>query len=75
MVIFGRLVFYLFGRLVNNSAIQFSIFSAIWIRPYVEVRSVLFEEKLLFFVLRKGWQHCNINHKTWGVSFFSTICV
>ena len=38
MVIFGRSVFYLFGRLVNNSAVQFSIFSAVWIRPYVEVR-------------------------------------
>ena len=37
MVIFGRSVFYLFGRLVNNSAVQFSIFSAVWIRPYVEV--------------------------------------
>ena len=38
MVIFGRSVFYLFGRLVNNSAVQFSIYSAVWIRPYVEVR-------------------------------------
>ena len=37
MVIFGRSVFYLFGRLVNKSAIRFSIFSAVWIRPYVEV--------------------------------------
>ena len=36
MVIFGRLVFYLFGRLVNNSAVLFSIYSAVWIRPYVE---------------------------------------
>ena len=34
-------VFYLFCRLVNNSAVQFSIFSAVWIRPYVEVRFTL----------------------------------
>ena len=40
MVIFGRLVFYLFGRLVNNSAVRFSIYSAVWIRPYVEVRKL-----------------------------------
>ena len=38
MVIFGHLVFYLFGHLVNNSAVRFSIYSAVWIRPYVEVR-------------------------------------
>ena len=38
MVKFGRSVSYLFGRLVNYSAFQFSIYSAIWIRPSVPVR-------------------------------------
>ena len=38
MVIFGRSVFYLFSRLVNNSDVRFYIFLAVWIRPYVEVR-------------------------------------
>ena len=56
MVIFGRSVFYLFGRLVNNSAVRFSIFSAVWIRPYVEVRTEIpsIVKKLLYnkYILR-----------------------
>ena len=40
LFIFGRSVFYLFSRLVNNSAVWFSIYSAVWIRPYVEVRKI-----------------------------------
>ena len=38
MVIFGPLVFCLFGPSVKFSAVQFSIYSAVWIRPTVQVR-------------------------------------
>ena len=34
MVIFGRSVFYLFGRSVSFSAVQFYIFLVVQIRPY-----------------------------------------
>ena len=39
MVKFSRSFYYLFGCLVNYSAFQFSIYSAIWIRPSVPVRN------------------------------------
>ena len=38
LVKFGRSVLYLLGRLVKYSAVQFSIYSALWIRPTVHVR-------------------------------------
>ena len=41
MVKFGHSVSYLFGRLVNYSAFQFSIYSAVWIRPSVPARFLL----------------------------------
>ena len=37
MVIFGPSVFYLFGPLVINLAVRFSISSAVWIWPNVQV--------------------------------------
>ena len=40
MVEFSRSVSYLFGRLVNYSAFQFSIYLAVWIRPSVPVRLI-----------------------------------
>ena len=33
IVIFGRSVFDLFGRMVRNLAVRFSIYSAVWIWP------------------------------------------
>ena len=41
MVIFGHAVFYLFGPLVINLAIQFSFYSAFRIRPSVPVRFII----------------------------------
>ena len=41
LVKFGRSVFYLFGRLVKYSAVQFSIYLVVWIRPTVQVRFLL----------------------------------
>ena len=38
MVKFGHLVFYLFGHWVEYSAVRFSIYSAVWIGPYGQVR-------------------------------------
>ena len=38
MVKFSRSVFYLFGCLVNYSAVRFSIYTVVWIRSYVQVR-------------------------------------
>ena len=38
MVKFGQSVFYLLGRLVKYSAVPFSIYSAVWIRPSGQVR-------------------------------------
>ena len=43
MVKFGRSVSYLFGPLVNYSAFQFSIYSAVWIQPSVPVREKSFK--------------------------------
>ena len=38
MVKLGHLVFYLFSRLVLFLAVRFSIYSAVWIRPFGQVR-------------------------------------
>ena len=41
MVIFGPSVFYLFGPLVINSVMQFSIYSALQIQPNGSVRKII----------------------------------
>ena len=38
MVKFGRSVFYLFSCMVKYPAVRFSIYLAVWIRPYGQVR-------------------------------------
>ena len=37
LVKFGHSVLYLFGCLIKNLAVRFSIYSAVWIRPYGQV--------------------------------------
>ena len=44
MVIFGPSVFYFFGPLVICSALRFSIFLALWIRPYGPVQFLALEK-------------------------------
>ena len=39
LVKFGSSVFDFFGRLVKYLAVRFSIYSAVWIRPYGQVQS------------------------------------
>ena len=39
LVKLGRSVLYLFGRLVKYSAVQFSVYSTVWIRPTVQVHN------------------------------------
>ena len=53
MVIFDRPVFYLFGLSVINLAVQFSIYSAVWIRPTVQVRLKLIGKQEIFVFPKK----------------------
>ena len=43
------LFFYLLGRMVKNSAVRFSIYSAIWIRLYGQVRNKVLDLQLEYF--------------------------